>query len=241
MGRKKKKSPNSFAHAEPLDEELILAHRCGDPLALNYLLQRYIKSRHRHVWLVSPQSGANINDWDLNDATFRAFLQSVEAYEFIGVRFVTFYLRTFLHECCLASNQKLREQSNVSLDQLIDDDGEQSVVHPLSDFVPTTSITDLPPEMVNYAEMIENLEEVPKQFPPKTNDIIRDLSDGYTVEETGQRHDMTPNQVRYILRRYRKWARTVLERIYQNSPETYAESKKLLDQSLACADDGDEE
>ena len=198
------------------DEELLLAARLGDHKAESLFAERLFKDRLRACYSVANDACRMLDDWELNEAYFRAFVASTSGYRFGSVRFKTYFLNALYHEIVHTMSKKIREESSsgrvYSLDASVLDDGES--VCTLADFVSSENFMDDPRSFLLYAERLEDLNHLPKNCDPMMLDAVRLIASDYTFTETAKLCGVSENHVKYLVNSYRRWAKKSLRLIH---------------------------
>ncbi|MCR5348846.1 MAG: hypothetical protein K6E59_04485, partial [Bacilli bacterium] len=93
------------------DEELLHSSRMGDFAAEQELTERYFRGRFSACKLACPDAMSQLDDWELNDAHFHAFVQAVTSYRFQGVHLFTYYIDVLRNELFDALERKSKERA----------------------------------------------------------------------------------------------------------------------------------
>ncbi len=189
------------------DEELLLAARLGDEKAEAVFTKRMFDDRFKNARFVAPEACNLLDDWELNEAYFRAFTSSSANFRFSNVRFLSYFLNNLRHEIIHEATHKVKEQQEkgrtCSLDSHIG--GKDGTVAVLSDFVASGDFMDDPHAFLLYAERLEELHRLPANADPTTLDVVRLVASNYTIADTARVCGISESRVSYLLNRYRKW------------------------------------
>lgn len=221
------------------DEELLLMFRMGNDNALVQLMERIFAMRRYSCSNVAPAASAQLNEWEQNEVVHHSFYRAVSYYEFRQTRFLTFYHTILKHELGRAAAHKLMVAPNgvVSLDQYVETESGGYMLH---DLIPSTSPQDDPKAFLNYAESLLARSKLPKRVPAVAVTLVELLAKGCSVRVAGELLGLDENKARYMVRKFRLWAREVEGRVYANDPKRLKEEEKLLDGILQWKGDDEE-
>ena len=217
------------------DEELLYAHRVGEALALNELFFRY-QRRFRPLFnSLIPQNFLPLESAVLQDVQERAFFEAIAAYQFIGVRFISFYSH-ILKKDLLDLQRKRRNELLTFQFGFAPEDEEEAGVHPIEN-APTLSLADDPCGATRYALLYSDVLRgcAESRSAKVALDIFRLISIGYRPEEISNARGISINKVKYELRKFRRWAMHVIRRSVTDS-YAYENERKTID---AFCDDVD--
>ena len=198
------------------DEELLLLARMGNQKAETLFAERIFKDQMRQCRCVAAAACSKLDNWDINEAYFRAYTSAVAGYRFGSSRFMSYFMGILTHEIIHIMSKRMREQAQhgyvFSLDAVINDESESSCSC-LSDFVASTDFMDDPKCFMIYAEELESIHDLPKNVDPLMLDVIRLVSSNYSIGETAKLCEISENRVKYLLNGYRRWAKKTLSLI----------------------------
>lgn len=203
------------------DEELMLRLRMGDVLARDALVARFYAQRHPLSHAACPTITPQLNDWDINDAFFHAYLNAESSYQFGRVPFRAFLIK------CLSSSlinlfKSIHSKSNNLVTNSLDDPLNRcdDSDFTLNDVVAEEGTLDDPKAFMNYAETLKEFTKLPKGIDPITIDIVKLHLDGYSVREAAEKLGLPIKRASYLFSRYTKWAKSVLEKQISDSKST---------------------
>lgn len=189
------------------DEELLREYRKGDLSSRDTLAERYFRFRRQHARFASPDSYAYLDEWELNEAFFMAYLSAESNYVEGKASFSSYFRKVYRNEITKAVTAKMKENSHVyflSLDQ----SGEDGL---LSDIVADPTHLDDPKAFCDYADSLRQLNMLPKGINPKIIDVVSKLVEGYSFGEAAELAGMKRRTAEEHYRRYKKWAKQVIE------------------------------
>ena len=209
------------------DEELLLAHRKGDPNALSELSRRFFAMRFYCCQKAAPELLSQLDDWSLNEAFFRSFLNATSNYEFQRVKFVTFFTTVLKNE--LIRVVKLRSREMLYHAESIDVPHEtEDGCYTLCDIVQSSDFMDDPAAFFSFSDSLRELGRLPKNISPRSVDAVSLLSQGYTIDEISKMLRVSVAVVRHELTRYRKWAVDVIAQAYGLDEKGRKEKEKAF-------------
>ncbi len=204
------------------DEELLLRFRLGDGVARNELSLRYFRSRHFHLLRACPEYADLLDDWTYNEVFFRSYLMAEGTYRIGEWRFIAYFQFILHREAGREAKKILQERENIpcfSLDA-IDPDTNDSYLHEL---IPDNQPLNDPKAFCAYADALSKLGKLPRHLKPADIEVVRRLSEGYSIQEVSEQMDLRPSNTRMMAYRFRKWAKTVLKSLNEAS-----EGERLL-------------
>lgn len=197
------------------DEFLLLLGRMGKEGARDSLAVRYYRMRKRICRNASPSICTFLDDWEVNEAFFRGYLDAETSYRFGRVSFKTYATRCIRFALANAADSKLsktRMMVAFSLDAAQrNDDGEETTLC-LADIVQDGSSPEDPRVFLDYAESLNLLHRLPKGINPVALKIVAGLCEGYRICEVAKEIGLSEKQANYHLSRYRVWAKSVLSK-----------------------------
>lgn len=205
--------------ADPLcdvdDEFLLLLGRMGREGARDSLAVRYYRLRKKICRNASPSIVSFLDDWEINEAFFRGYLDAESSYRFGRVSFRTYATRCIRFALANAADSKLcksRMMVACSLDAAQkNDDGEETTLC-LADIVQEGVSPEDPRVFLDYAESLNLLHRLPKGINPVVLKIVSGLCDGYRICEIAKEVGLSEKQANYHLAKYRVWAKKVLSK-----------------------------
>ena len=207
---KPKFKPNTFV----TDEQLFFRGQQGDQTAISILYNRYYHQRSTLGMLASPDTYPLLDEADAFDAFEEAFLRVLSRYERRRSSFRTFFMACFttsiadLHRKN-KSEMLLLHAANLE-DIVAEKHGEPLYLH---DIIPSGEIKDDPRAFFEYAEVMEELQKLPKEITPlalKAAKLV--IIEGYTVSDAVRLLKVKRTRLSYLIHMYQEWARKVLHR-----------------------------
>ena len=220
------------------DEELLLASRLGDLYAEQVLAQRFFRRRFGACKAALPDAMSQLDDWQLNEAHFHAYLLATTTFEFKGGKLFTYYVTVLSHELLHIVTRVSKERQRMSfVDFEAPMDLDRYNDFCLADATPSGEELDDPQAFYRYAETLKKLEKLPRGISPITLDLVRLLREGYTLTEAAPILQIKRDKAKYEIKKYRAWAMKVFRNM--DADETKLEEKeKLLDRFLWGSGEG---
>lgn len=185
------------------DNDLIGAYRNGEDEALRELVQRHIPAVYGFIFrMVGDAHAAE----DLSQDTFVKIWKNLRRYD------VTKPFRTWLF--AIAKNvaiDYLRKKKNPTFSEIENEDGQE-----ISDTI--QDVQPLPPEILERAELAQDLERALLQIPPESRSIIlmHEMED-LTFQEIADALKKPMNTVKSRYRRALLMMREILGKTHQNN------------------------
>ena len=209
----KKSLPDTYS--EVSDEDLLLRARMGDLVAYDVLFLRYASQRRFLCYCASPSIAAILDDWDINEAVFRAFYDAESSYTFGPVPFRVYFLKCLSNVMVNIAGKKTSKTTMMFSGSLDDPlDMREGSCCTLGDVVTLEGTLEDPRVFMNYSEMMMEYRRIPKSIHPVAVKILQARVDGYTLKEAAELIGIPVKKASYIFSRYLKWAKDLLNEYF---------------------------
>lgn len=202
-------SPSTFCPAD--DEHLLLLARSGNETARSLLTIRYFRQRHKICRHASSTIVGALDDWEINEAFFRGYLEAETSYRFGRVTFYTFVMSCVKFAMANLMDKKLSKTAKMiayDLDTPLETSDESTFT--LADIIQENESSDDPRVFHNYASTLASLSKLPQGISKIAVEIAGKIIDGFHVNEIAELFKMSEKRVSYHFSRYRKWAKQTL-------------------------------
>lgn len=200
--RKKK-----FGFAHLTDEELVRLLRKGHKEARDALSVRYFNLRKKLVGLVSNDAIRFLDEWDINEAFFAAYLKTEMNYRFDkNVKFMSLMCVNLRHEI-INLLKHVHSQNDgfytYSLDNSIAPESEEETTVTFAESAYGVAQNESS-EYMNLLSVIKTLSENAKGIGAKAEEFVEYIVKGYSVRESSVLCHLSFSQGRTLLAKIKK-------------------------------------
>jgi hypothetical protein len=206
------------------DEALLGLYRFGDDDARNVLVERYAKKSGNYARLVSPGIVSNLDEGEINHASFIAYLSAENGYHEGSGTFRNYYLAILSHELSKVFKESPLFESwrFVSLDSNVPGTEGESTFH---DVIASGEEND-PRCFLDYMEEALTLGKLPSILDQTTLKVARLHIDGETFEGISHLVNLSPKQARTRFLQYDSFIKDGIK--FGSFEVALAEHAKLL-------------